>query len=269
MARPYWRGYLKLSLVTCPVQLSPATTESEKVRFHTINSVTGNRIASRYVDAVTGKPVDEDDEAKGYERAEGDFVVLEEDELDNVALDSAKTIDIDKFVSADSIGWIWLESPYFVTPSDPVGVEAYAVIRDAMRASGKVGVSRIVIGRRERACILQPKENGITLWTLKFGEEVRDEAAYFSGIPDDKADPELKPLIGKLIKAQTTKWSPAMVADPVQERLLEIIAEKKKALKPKAASKKKAVAEPAESNVINIMDTLRASLEAGKSRKAS
>lgn len=269
MARPYWRGYLKLSLVTCPVQLSPATTESEKVRFHTINSVTGNRIASRYVDAITGKTVEEDDEAKGYERAEGDFVVLEEDELDNVALDSAKTIDIDKFVSADSIGWIWLESPYFITPSDPVGVEAYAVIRDAMRASGKVGVSRIVIGRRERACILQPKENGITLWTLKFGEEVRDEAAYFSGIPDDKADPELKPLIGKLIKAQTTKWSPAMVTDPVQERLLELIAEKKKALKPKASSKKKVVAEPTGSNVINIMDTLRKSLEASKSRKAS
>lgn len=268
MARPYWRGYLKLSLVTCPVQLSPATTESEKVRFHTINSATGNRIASRYVDAVTGKPVDEDEEGKGYERSEGDFVVLEDEELDNVALDSAKTIDIDKFVSADSVGWIWLESPYFITPSDPVGVEAYAVIRDAMRASRKVGVSRIVIGRRERACILQPKENGITLWTLKFGEEVRDEAAYFSDIPEDRVDPELKLLIGKLIKAQTTKWSPAMVSDPVQERLLEMIAEKKKALKPKTASRKKSTAAPSGSNVINIMDTLRASLEASKSRKA-
>ena len=117
--------------------------------------------------------------------------------------------------------------------------------------------------------ILQPKENGITLWTLKFGEEVRDEAAYFAGIPDDKVDPELKPLIGELIKAQTTKWSPEMVADPVQERLLELIAEKKKALKPKASSKKKTVAEPTGSNVINIMDTLRKSLEASKPRKAS
>jgi DNA end-binding protein Ku len=269
MARPYWRGYLKLSLVTCPVQLSPATTESEKVRFQTINSATGNRIASRYVDAVTGKPVDEDDEAKGYERAEGDFIVLEEEELDNVALDSAKTIDIDKFVSADSIGWIWLESPYFITPSDPVGVEAYAVIRDAMRASGKVGISRIVIGRRERACILQPKDNGITLWTLKFGEEVRDEDVYFSGIPAETADPELKPLIGKLIKAQTTRWSPAMVADPVQERLLEMIAEKKKALKPKAASRQKSTGGASGGNVINIMDTLRKSLQASKSRKTS
>jgi DNA end-binding protein Ku len=269
MARPYWRGYLKLSLVTCPVQLSPATTESEKVRFHTINSATGNRIASRYVDAVTGKPVEEDDEAKGYERAEGDFIVLEDEELDNVALDSAKTIDIDKFVAADSVGWIWLESPYFITPSDPVGVEAYAVIRDAMRASDRVGVSRIVVGRRERACILQPKENGITLWTLKFGEEVREEAAYFAGMPDVKADPELKALIGKLITAQTTNWSPAMVTDPVQEQLLVLIAEKKKALRPKTPSKKKSQAEPKESNVINIMDTLRKSLEESKSRKAS
>ncbi len=149
----------------------------------------------------------------GYERAEGDFVVLEAEELENIALDSAKTIDIETFVSADSIGWIWLESPYFVTPSDPVGVEAYAVIRDAMRASGKVGVSRIVIGRRERACILRPKENGIALWTLKFGEDVRDDSAYFSGIPDEEADAELTPFISKLIKAQTTTWSPEMVSD--------------------------------------------------------
>jgi len=268
MARPYWRGYLKLSLVTCPIQLSPAKTESEKVRFHTINKDTGNRIASRYIDTITGKPVGEDDEAKGYERAEGEFLILEDDELENLALDSAKTVDIDKFVPGDSIGWIWLESPYFVTPSDPVGVEAYAVIRDAMRASGMVGVSRIVIGRRERACILQPRENGITLWTLKFGEEVRDEDAYFASIPDAKADPGLKPLIRQLITAQTTKWSPKMVTDPVQERLLELIAEKKKALKPKRASKAKSDPSPSGGNVVNIMDALRKSLETSK-RKAS
>jgi DNA end-binding protein Ku len=268
MARPYWRGYLKLSLVTCPIEMTPATSESEKVRFHTLNKLTGNRIASRYVDAVTGKEVDEDDEVKGYERGENDFVFLENEELENLALDSAKTIDIDRFVKSDTIEWIWLESPYYVTPSDPVGEEAYAVIRDAMRATGMVGVSRIVVGRRERACILEPRDKGIVLWTLRFGAEVRDEEAYFSAVPDGKADPELTPLISQLIKAQKKPWDKDMVSDPVQERLLALIEEKKRVLKPKKPRKTDQPSEQAGGNVVNIMDALRKSLEQSKPRKA-
>jgi len=264
----YWRGYLKLSLVTCPIELTPATSESEKVRFHTINKVTGNRIASRYVDAVTGKEVEEDDEVKGYERGENAFLLLEDEELENVALDSVKTVNVEKFVARDSVEWIWLESPYYVTPSDPVGEEAFAVIRDAMSASGKIGVSRVVLGRRERACILMPRDKGIVLWTLKFGDEVRPEDEYFSSIPDGKADPELKPLIGRLIKAQTQPWSPALVADPVQANLLALIEEKKKALRrKKVARKKEAVPDPG-GKVVSIMDALRQSLEQSNSRKA-
>lgn len=269
MPRPYWRGYLKLSLVTCPVEMAPATSESEKVRFNTLNSETGNRIASRYVDAVTGREVEEDDEVKGYERGENEYVLLEDEELDAVALDSARTIDIDKFVKADSIEWIWLESPYYVTPSDPVGEEAYAVIRDAMRASGMVGVSRLVTGRRERACIIEPRDKGLVLWTLRYGNEVRDEDAYFSAVPDGKADPELKPLIAQLIKSQKKPWDPVMVSDPVQERLLALIEEKKRALKPKKTARtKEEAASPEASKVVNIMDALRKSLDQSKSRKA-
>jgi DNA end-binding protein Ku len=207
----YWRGYLKLSLVTCPIELTPATSETEKVRFRTINKDTGNPIVSRYVAAVTGKPVDDADEARGYERGENDFLILEDEELENVALESARTVDVEKFIPHDTVEWIWLESPYYISPSDPVGHEAFAVIRDAMRATGTVGVSRIVLGRRERACILEPRDKGIVLWTLKFGEEVRPETEYFAGIPDGKSDPELKPLIAQLIKAQNRQWDTVMV----------------------------------------------------------
>jgi DNA end-binding protein Ku len=263
----YWRGYLKLSLVTCPIELTPATSESEKVRFRTINKDTGNPIVSRYVDAVTGKPVDDEDEARGYERGENDFLILEDEELENVVLESARTVDVEKFIPHDTVEWIWLESPNYISPSDPVGHEAFAVIRDAMRATGMVGVSRVVLGRRERACILEPRDKGIVLWTLKFGEEVRPESEYFAGIPDDKSDPELKPLIAQLIKAQKRQWDTAMVTDPVQERLLAMIEEKKKAMRPKKASRKADATPVTSGKVVNIMDALRASLDQGKSRR--
>lgn len=182
--RPYWKGYLKLSLVTCPVQMMPATSESEKVRFHTLNRETHNRVVSHYVDAVTGKEVSDEDEVKGYQRGENDYVLLEDEELENVALDSTKTIDIDVFSPRDSIEWIWLDTPYYLSPNDPVGEEAFSVIRDAMAAEDMVGISRLVISRRERAVMLEPRGKGIVLWTLRYGDEVRNEEAYFEGIND-------------------------------------------------------------------------------------
>lgn len=209
----YWKGYLKLSLVTCPVAMTPATSESEKVRFHTLNKETGNRIVSRYIDSVTGKPVKDENEAKGYARGENDYVILTEDDLDAVALDTVKTIDIDKFVPADSIEWIYLEKPHYLMPGDAVGNEAFAVIRDAMKADKVFGVSKLVIGRRERAVVLEPRGEGIVLWTLRFGDEVRPEENYFEQI-DEHADPDLIPLAQKLIKQKTARWSPDMVSDP-------------------------------------------------------
>ncbi len=137
--RPYWKGYLRLSLVTCPVNMTPATSESEEVRFHTLNKDTGNRVVSQYIDSITGKPVKDENEAKGYARIENDYVILTEDDLDNVALDTVKTIDIAKFAPADSIEWVYLEKPHYLMPDDAVGNEAFAVIRDAMKADKVVG----------------------------------------------------------------------------------------------------------------------------------
>jgi DNA end-binding protein Ku len=159
--RYYWKGYLKLSLVTCPVAMTPATSESEKVRFHTLNRETGNRVVSQYVDSGTGKRVKDENEAKGYARGENDYVMLTDDDLDRVALDTVKTIDIEKFVPADSIEWIYLEKPHYLMPDDAVGNEAFAVIRDAMNPDNVVGVSKLVVGRREKAVVLEPRDEGI------------------------------------------------------------------------------------------------------------
>jgi DNA end-binding protein Ku len=260
--RPYWKGYLKLSLVTCPVQMMPAVTENEKVKFHTLSRETGNRVVSHYVDAVTGKEVADEDEVKGYQRGENEYVMLEDDELDAVALESTKTIDIQVFTPREAIDWIWLETPYYLSVEDPVGQEAFSVIRDAMAAQKMVGISRLVISRRERAVMLEPRGKGIVLWTLRYGDEVRDEDAYFENIDDDTADAEMMPLVQQLIKQQTRHWDSKMVEDLVQDRLLEIIALKKKALKKPAKSQPKAAEPvPPKGNVVNIMDALRKSIQ--------
>jgi DNA end-binding protein Ku len=160
----------------------PATSDQQKVRFHILNRRTGNRILSQWVDAETGQSVDEDNEVKGYARGEHDNVLLENEELESIALESARTIDIETFVAAESIDWIWYDTPYYPTSDDPVGDEAYCVIRGAMRSTAMVGVSRLVLGRRERAVILNPRGHGIVLWTLRFGDEMGDPRQYSASI---------------------------------------------------------------------------------------
>ncbi len=263
--RSFWKGYLKLSLVTCPVAMAPATSDNEKVRFHTLNGRTGNRVVSQYVDSITGKAVDEDDEVKGYARGEDDYVMLEDEELDAVALESTRTIDIEMFVPRDSIEWIWFDTPHYLTPDDPVGEEAYCVIRDAMAASRMVGIARLVMYRRERAVMLEPRDKGIVLWTLRFGDEVRDEQDYFEDIGSKPVDTKLMRLVEALIEERTKPWEPGMVSDPVQEKLLDIIASKKKGRKRPAKAKAEEDATPG--NVISIMDALRKSLSQEKGAK--
>lgn len=263
--RTFWKGYLKLSLVTCPVAMLPATSESEKVRFRTLNEKTGNPVAARYVDAVTGEPVEEGDEVKGYPRGENDHVILEDDELEAVALESTRTIDIDKFVPASSIGWIWYDKPHYLVPTDKVGEEAFSVIREAMAATATVGIARLVLYRRERAVMLKPSGKGIVVWTLRYGDEVRDADAYFENAGKEKPEAPLMKLVTRLIDERTTPWSPDMVGDPVQARLLEIIAAKKKGRKRPA--KPKAEPAPTSGNVVSIMDALKKSIAGERKAK--
>jgi len=257
----YWKGYLKLSLVTCAVTLTPATTDSEKLKFHTLNRQTGHRVVSRYIDAVTAKVVKEEDEARGFARGEDDFVLIDDDDLNSVALASTRTIDIETFVDHESIGWIWRDKPHFLLPADTVGAEAFAVIREAMAATKTVGIARLVLARRERAVMLEPRGAGIVVWSLRYGDEVRDPAGYFDGLSDDKPAATLMTLVRRMIDERTKPWDAKMVQDPVQDWLLEIIAAKKKGLKRPAKTK---TAAPAAGNVVSILDALKKSIAAEK-----
>ncbi|MGD9543818.1 MAG: Ku protein [Methylocystis sp.] len=259
--RSFWKGYLKLSLVTCPVAMTPAVTEGEKLRFHILNRNTGNRVVSQYVDSVSGAPIGEDDAAKGYPRSEDEYVLLEDEELDALSLDSTRTIDIDTFAPAASVDWIWFDKPHYLVPDDPIGVEAFSVIRDAMKATCTVGLSRLVMYRRERAVMIEPRDKGLVLWTLRFADEVRDAKAYFDEALAAPPSAKALGLISKLIEERKSHWDPVMTRDPVQEQLLDIISEKKKEHRP-ARGKKQSPATL--SNVVNIMDALRKSIDADK-----
>jgi DNA end-binding protein Ku len=263
-ARSFWKGYLKLSLVTCRVALVPAQTEAEKVRFHTLNRRTGNRVESRSVDAVSGKTVAEDDVARGYRTGDDTYLILEDEELDAVTLDSARTIDIESFVPEDSVAWIWYDTPHYLVPDDTVGAEAFAVIREAMAATGTVGIARLVLYRRERAVLLKPRDRGLVLWTLRYGEEVRGMDDYAGAVADEKPDAGTLSMIVKLIQARKLPWDPKLVEDPVQDKLLDTIAAKKKGRRTPA--KLRRAAEP-EGNVVNIMDALKRSLAAEKPKR--
>ena len=158
--RPNWKGYLKLSLVSCPVALYPATTTSERVSFRTLNRDTGNRVRRQFVDEQTGEPVETEDQAKGYEVAKGEYIMIEDDELKAVQIESNHTIDIERFVPRAEIDELYLDTPYYLAPTDRVGEEAFAVIREAMRAEKMVGLARVVLFRRERAADARAARQG-------------------------------------------------------------------------------------------------------------
>ena len=258
----FWKGYLKLSLVTCAVKMTPATTEGEKLRFHLLNRRTGHRVVTRWVDGETGRPVREADEARGFPRGEDEYVLIEDEDLERVALESTRTIDIERFVPQDSIGWIWLDRPHFLVPADEVGAEAFAVIRAAMADTGMAGMARLVLARRERAVMLVPRGEGVILWSLRFGDEVRNEGPLFDAIPAERPAAKALTLIRRLMRERREDWSPALVHDPVEDRLVALIEARRKGRKrPKAAAPK-----PQGAEVIDIMEALKRSLAAERKR---
>ncbi|MGK9053898.1 Ku protein [Neorhizobium petrolearium] len=258
--RVFWKGYLKLSLVTCRVTMTPAVSEGARVRFHNINRKTRNRVLSHYVDAETGETVEDDDQVKGYPKGEDDYVLFEDEEIEDVGLESTRTIDIETFVPEESIGWIWYDRPHYLAPDDEVSAEAFAVIREAMAKTKTGGIARLVMYRRERAVLLLPKDKGIVVWTLRYGDEVRDPEEYAAEKPKEKPEARHLTMMKKIIEERTERWKPSMADDPVQDRLLDIIAERKKGRKTKKRADEKAPERP--SNVIDITSALRKSLEA-------
>jgi DNA end-binding protein Ku len=253
--RPNWKGYLKLSLVSCPVALYPATTTSERVSFRTLNRATGNRVRRQFVDEETGEPVAAEDQAKGYEIAKGEYITLEDDELKAVQIESNHTIDIERFVPGADIDMLYLDTPYYLAPTDRVGEEAFAVIREAMRAEKVVGLARAVLFRRERVLKLEPRGRGMVATSLHFANEVHAADGYFAEIPDLDLPKEMLELAKHIIHKMSGKFAPDQFEDRYESALIELIRSKQKGLpvKPQPTHR--------QTNVINLMDALRRSVE--------
>ncbi|WP_019170372.1 Ku protein [Pseudaminobacter salicylatoxidans] len=254
-ARPAWRGYLKLSLVTCGVELSNATTSAEKVSFRIINRKTGNTVKRQYVDAESGKPIGDKDEVKGYEVEKDDYLLIEEDEIEALQIESEHTINLDGFVHKSEIDRIYLDTPYYLTPSDKVSEEAFAVIREALAEKKMAGLSRIVLYRRERPAIIEALGKGMLLTTLRYDNTVRKASAVFEEIEDVDVDEEMVDLATTVINRRTAKFDPSKFEDSYENALLELIRAKKAGRKPPVVK-----AAPKESNVVNLFDALRQSL---------
>ena len=254
--RANWKGYLKLSLVSCAVALFPATTTSERVRFNIINRETGNRVRYDVLDAETGEEVPKEDRVKGYKVGRDDYVLLEEEELDQVALESTHTIDIENFVARDEVDEIYLDETYYLVPTDEVSTEAFAVIREAMEAEGLVGLARVVLYRRERLLMLEPRGEGIAGTLLRYRNEVRDQHDYFDDIPDVKVPKDMLTLAKHILETKKAKFDPSKFEDRYETALKKLIAAKKAGKEPPPAPS------PQPSNVINLMDALRRSVQA-------
>jgi len=264
---PAWKGYLKLSLVTCAVELTNVVTHAEKVSFRVLNRKTGNTVKRIYVDAETGKPLGDGDEIKGYEVSDGDFVHIEEDEIEAVQIESSHTMSLDGFVDKASIQQIYLDTPYYVAPADKVSEEAFAVIRDAMAGKKMAGLARIVLYSRERPVVIEPLGKGMVLTTLRYDNTVRQPGTVFDDIKAVKTDQEMTDLAELIIEKKQAKFDPSKFDDKYEDALLELIRAKKAGKKaPKVA------AAPRPSNVVNLFDALKKSLNAdgsGKTGKSS
>ena len=258
--RAYWKGYLKLSLVSCPIALYPESSSTERASFHRINKKTGNRLKQQLVDAETGEVVEKEAIVRGYKIGK-EYLNVEDDEIEKIKIESTHTIEIDSFVPRAQIDDRYPDSPYFIAPTDQVGLEAFAVIRDAIQDKGLVALGRVVLSRREHVVMLEPFDKGLLATTLRYSYEVRDQAAYFADIPELKLPAEMKDLAAHIVDIKTTHFDPSRFIDHYETALMELLQAKKagREIEPRE--------EPAPQRVINLMDALRASIGAETRKK--
>jgi len=254
-ARPSWQGHLKLSLVTCPVALYNAISPRGEIRFNLINPETGNRIRMQTLDAGTDEPVERKDLVKGYEISKGEYITVTQEEIDSVRLESTKTIDIESFVPAEDIDRLYWDNPYYLVPDGKMAAEPYAVIRAAMEKSGQIALGRLVMSQRERLVALEPRDNGIIATMLRTKDEVRAASQFFDDIPNAKADPDMVAIAEKIINQKEDDFDAEKFEDRYEDALKELIAKKQK------GQKILKVEEPKDTNVIDLMSALRASLK--------
>jgi DNA end-binding protein Ku len=261
--RANWKGFLRLSLVTCPVALFPATSESEKISFNQINRKTGHRIKYTKVDADTGEEVSNADIVKGYKVDTDRHLEITKDELENIALESTRTIDIDEFVPRKEIDDLYLVRPYYIVPDGKVGHDAYAVIRETIRSLDKVALARVVLTSREHVIALEARDKGLLGMLLRYPYEVRDASKYFDDIQDVKITKDMLDLAKHIVEQKSGHFDPAKFEDHYESALQDLLQKKQNGQPiPKIASR-------TSGNVIDIMDALRASLKISKSAPAT
>lgn len=261
-ARASWKGFLRISLVTCPIALYPATSASERISFNRINRPTGQRVRQLNVDAKSGEKVEADDIVKGYEIDKGQYVLIEDEELEAIQIEASKIINVTQFVDAAEVDPFYFDTPYYMAPEGAIPEETFRVIRAAMEETGTAGVGTIVLSSRERPVLIAPKDRGLGMITMKSAREVRAAGAFFEGIGDGKIDPELLRMAKELIQARRQPFRPAEFVDRYEEALRTLVQSKVKGEKPIYAS----VSSPAA--VIDLMAALKQSLEKdGDARK--
>ena len=253
--RAYWKGFLRLSLVSCPIQLFPATSEREKISFNQINKETGNRIRYRKIDEDTGEEVLSEDIIKGFEVAKGQYVEIDNDELETIALESTKTIDIDEFVPKSEIDDLYNIRPYYIAPDGKVGQDAFVVIRDIIEKMNMVALGRVVLTSREHVIAMQPRGKGIMGTLLRYPYEVRDEKEYFDDIPNLKISKDMMDLAKHIVETKTGHFEPEKFEDHYEAALKELVQKKSKGIKIEGPK------ERAPAKVINLMDALRRSVK--------
>ena len=255
--RATWKGFLKLSLVSCPVRLYTATSSSSRITFNQLHKDTKNRVQMKYHDPELGQ-VERSDLVKGYEYDKNQYVIIDSEDLEKVKIESNKTIDIEMFVDNDEIDPIYVDSPYYLAPDGAMAEETFAVLKEAMRNAGKSGVARVVLSSRERVVTLSPLDKGMIVNTLRNPKEVRRPDAYFEDISDGDVDNNMLDLATNLIRQNTGTFEPDAFTDRYEEALQELIKAKIAGNEPVFA------AEPDRGNVVNLMDALKQSLEGGK-----
>jgi len=254
--RALWQGFLKFSLVSCAVEVHGLVRQSERLSFNTLNRRTGNRVRRLYIDAETGDAVPPEDQVRGYEVAEGDYVTLEDEELESIALESTRVIDLHSFCRPEEIDPIYFDTPYALVPEPGAGEDAFALIRDALDASGMAGLGSIVLHRRERPVLLQARAGVMVMTALRFNYEVRDLQEIASEVEQKSADPELVALASHIIQTRAAPFAPATFIDHYEEALTRLI---------KAKEAGRALPQPPlalPSNVVDLYEALRQSLAA-------
>jgi DNA end-binding protein Ku len=253
--RAVWKGFLKLAAVSCAVKLTGATTESEKVRFRTLNRRTRNPVKMRYVDEISGEEVEREQQVKGYELDKGDFLLFEDEEIKSVKSPAEHTLSIDGFVDRDSVDSIWLEKPYYLYPADKGAAEPFAVIREAMIRKDLVGMADIVLYQKERPVIIEPLGKGLLMTTLRYQNNVVAAKEVFGDMGKVEIDPEMAEIAALIVDKKVGEFEPALFEDTYENALLDLIRAKQagKALPKKAPAPRE--------NVVNLADILRKSLE--------